>query len=171
MLIPISGLLILLFFFAGFGTAFYYWIRSRVSGAGHPVKTFSTFGDTLRLLRTYRQIAPTRAWSLWPIVAYWVCLAAVFAVPLLIIFAGDPSNPARTVVRIRPEFFLIWVGVVSLFLAPWFTYRVIRKIPRLETGRRNWEHLFRDEYIRSDAYLAILGWLGLLGAFLAMLIR
>lgn len=145
-------------------------IMWRVSRVGFPVKTFANLRDTIRLLKTYRQIAPGRGWSLWPITGYWVCVAGMFAAVFIFVFTGGLRIPAVISIRIGPALILTWVSV-TLFLALWFTYRLIRKIPRLETGRRNWGHLLQDKYSRSDLYLAILGWVALLGAPLAMLIR
>jgi hypothetical protein len=153
MSIPTSKLFFLMLLFAAFGTAIGYWIRWRVSRAGFRVKAFATIHDTIGLFRTYRQIAPSRGWSLWPIVSFWVCGTAMFALGFIFFLTGGLSNPTTISIRISPALILIWVSVGSLFLALWFTYRVIWKTPRLETGRRNWGHLLRDEYVRSDLYL------------------
>ena len=159
-------LFLLALLFGGLGCILYYRVMWCVSRAGVPVKFFATVFDAIRMFRAYRQLAPSRGWPLWPITGFWASVAAMFCMGFLIEFTDDGSTSIVTSIRISRTFFLFWVSLSTLCVSSWFTYRVIRKIPRLDTGRRNWKHLLSDEYLRSDAYLAILGWGGLLALWL-----
>jgi len=159
-------LFLLALLFGGLACILGYRIMWCVSRAGVPVKVFATVFDTVRIFRVYRQLAPSRGWPLWPITGFWVLSGVAMFCMGLIELTDDGYTSIVTSVRISRPFFLAWVSLSTLCVSFWFTYRVIRKIPRLDTGRRNWKHLLSDEYLRSDAYLAILGWGGLLALWL-----
>lgn len=168
MYLPFSSALGLCLLIGLLVNVFYFLIMWRVSKAGVRVKMFATIFDTRRMFRAYRELAPSHGWRLWPIYICWIALAFLFAVgiPIGIGLRQTPHGEGRGAIRISSSFFFGWVSFVGLFFGVWFTYRVIRKLPRLDTGRRDWKRLLQDEYLRSDAYLATLAWGGLLAVWL-----
>ncbi len=83
-----TGLILFLVFFlvAMTGNILYFWIRRRVEQAGVKVKWYVTVPEMIRMFRAYRELALEQGWSLWPIVASWVILAALFLLFIAIAF-------------------------------------------------------------------------------------
>lgn len=54
-----------------------------------------------------------------------------------------------------------WVYLVTLSQALLFSYRTVRRLPRIPAGSRDWKQGLRDEYVRNDFYAALHGWVGL----------
>lgn len=151
--------------FAAFGNVLTFWMFGRLRSVGVRVKWFANFGDLRKALRQYSQIAPVRGWPTWPVPAFWLAIAGMFLMLLPLMTQLGGRTPVSSIPR--PLFFLAWVSLASLILAVWFTRRLIRKIPRNQTGTRDWKLLLHDEYVRNDAYAAILGWVGPFLAWLA----
>ncbi len=152
---------------AALATVLYYRVMWYVSRAGLPVKVFSSVLDTLRMFRLYKHLAPSRGWPLWPIPGFWLLASTALllgiAAGLSLPGAEEPLKVTSTVagLQVRRVIF-VWICFASALGAVWFTYRVLHKVPLGTEGRRDWTRLFRDEYLRSDVYAAVLGWVGLL---------
>jgi len=139
------------------------WYLSR---AGVPVKIFGSVFDTVRMFRQYKQLAPSRGWSRWPIVGFWVFAAIAFVFGIAAGLSLGSEQRSEGFIRIASKLLLtraifIWIYFAIVLQALWFTYRLLRKVPLTAEGRRDWKHLVREEYLRSDFYLAVLGWIGL----------
>ncbi len=152
--------------FAGLACILGYRVMWCVSRAGLPVKIFATVSDTVRMFRVYRQLAPSHGWPVWPVFGFWVLSGTAFALGMTAVLSlppqakRDAQTSAWPLVHISPVI-LVWIFLGGALQALWFTYRIFHKLPRTETGRRDWNQLVRDEYRRSDLYGAVLGWTGL----------
>ncbi len=69
------------------------------------------------MFRVYRQFAPSRGWPLWPIIGFWVSVAAMFCMGFLIELTDDGYRSIVTSIRISRTFFLFWVSLGSLVVA------------------------------------------------------
>jgi hypothetical protein len=74
-----SSLFIAALVCAGVANAAYFLMLVRLRKAGVRVKLFATIRDLFRVLSKYRELAPTRGWSLWPVYAFWVATIGVIA--------------------------------------------------------------------------------------------
>jgi hypothetical protein len=75
-----------------FGSVLYFVMKARVEKAGIPIKVFGTWRELLRLLRFYKELAPTKGWSLWPIAGFWISVAVMMVLALIL---GWTSTPHR----------------------------------------------------------------------------
>lgn len=151
--------------FGFMANAQYFWIVRKLRTAGVRTKSFGTHHDLIQAFRTYRALARERGWQTWPTRGFWLAMAACFGVAIALAASLKAPTPGAFI-SIRADYVLIWVALTSLAVALWFTRRVIREVPRLQTGERDWRRILRDDYLRSDAYLAVLGWIGPLVAWI-----
>jgi hypothetical protein len=66
------------------GSILYFIMRARVAGAGIPVKFYVSWKELRRVLRLYKELAPEKGWSLWPIAGYWVSIATLIVIGLVL---------------------------------------------------------------------------------------
>jgi hypothetical protein len=83
--------LVAAFLIAGlFGSALFWFMKARVASTGIPVKYYSP--EIRRILRFYRELAPSKGWSLWPIAGFWISLVATFVFGLIFSRSGHPNR-------------------------------------------------------------------------------
>jgi hypothetical protein len=70
-------------------------------------------------------------------------------------------NPGSQMIPMSPTV-LAYIYIVTGLQAVGFTFNLVRKLPRKASGARDWKQILRDEYLQSDLYGALLGWVGLL---------
>jgi hypothetical protein len=85
---PLFGIGLLLGIFA---SVLYFLMRARVVNAGVPVKWFGTWRELQRVLRIYKELAPGKGWALWPIAGYWISVAAMVVLGLILGLSSRPK--------------------------------------------------------------------------------
>lgn len=128
-------------------------------------------GDVSRMHRVYRKEAPFRGWPLWPLDAYNTGLVLFLAsgVPALL-YVSNHSEIFSTMdplLQRRGNWVIVWLYLTCTAEAVIFMVRVLRKAPRTSDGKLEWNAVLKNEYLRNDLYLAILGWVGILFIYLA----
>ena len=156
-----------LFFFAALtfaagASVCWYLVAWRLLKSGFRVKFFATPRDTLSMFRQYRDVAPRNGWSKLPVIAFWICAAAMFVAGIASAVTASAVSAAGAM-RLSNPAVLAWVALSSFCFAIIFSYRVSRKLLlRERVGVPVWTQLRADASFRNDLYVTVIAWLGFL---------
>jgi hypothetical protein len=79
--------LVAAFFIASLSwVALFLLMKARVASTGIPVSYY--WPEIRRILRFYRELAPSKGWSLWSIAGFWISVAAAFVFALILSQSG-----------------------------------------------------------------------------------
>jgi hypothetical protein len=168
-----SARLFLLMVFSGLIANLLYFRMARlVAKSGLPTKYFALPGHLIKTLRAYRRMALERGWPVWPLWTFWVTAVVGWGSALILMFGSQLSlKPTSFYLSARLAIWAAtWVCISCTALGSLFLYRILSKISD-DRQQRFWHRFKQDEYLRSDAYVLLLSFVGVLVSILYLIIK